>query len=234
MLATGMRRRLPAHLWPLAGLGLGGAADFGAYCLLGVPPYHWYYVGSTVALGLTGVFGLALLLRQPRPVGSLRCVQRVAWIGGPVVTALLLAALAVVSFGGREVPWTHPVLFGNWALPKEYEDIGAAVADRVGDATVVAPPEIGTVAYACDCSMVDIFSDPGRALPLIDQRIREAGPGMRILLEANFARLDRTRRPRPATYRLIWTQGPVPAGAPAWPTNSSWTRPAVIYLEPTR
>ena len=55
-------RRPPAEHWPLVGLGVGGLADFGAYCLLGVPPYHWYYVSSTVALGVTGVFGLALVL----------------------------------------------------------------------------------------------------------------------------------------------------------------------------
>ncbi len=103
---------------------------------------------------------------------------------------------------------------------------------RVGDATVLAPPEIGTVAYACDCSVVDVFSDPGRTLPLIDKRIREAGPVMRVLLEANFARLDRTQKPRRATYRLVWTHEPPPAGLPAWHTDSPWTGRATIYLEP--
>ena len=63
LLAAAARRRLPAQHWPLVGLGIGGLAEFGAYCALGVPPYHWYYVSSTVALGITGVFGLALLLR---------------------------------------------------------------------------------------------------------------------------------------------------------------------------
>ena len=81
MLAGGLRRRLPAEHWPLAGLGLGGLADFGAYCLLGVPPYHWYYVSSTVALGVTGVFGLALLLKPARPGGA------AVRFGAPVVTA---------------------------------------------------------------------------------------------------------------------------------------------------
>ncbi len=66
MLVRGLRRRLPAEHWPLVGLGLGGLADYGAYCLLGVPPYHWYYVSPTVALGITGVFGLALALDRPR------------------------------------------------------------------------------------------------------------------------------------------------------------------------
>ena len=98
--------------------------------------------------------------------------------------------------------------------------MGEEIGERVGDATVKAPPEIGTVAYACDCSVVDVFSDPGRTLPLIEKRIREAGPVMRFLLEANFARLDRTQRPRRAEYRLVWTRGSAPPGRPAWHTGS--------------
>ena len=225
MLAGGLARRLPAEQWPLAGLGLGGLADFGAYCLLGVPPYHWYYVSSTVALGVTSVFGLALALKPAGRAGVVR-------FGAPVVTAAVLAACAVVSFRGLDMPWTRPVIFGNWALPAEYLAIGAEVGDLVGDATVTAPPEIGTMAYACDCSVVDVFSDPGLTLPSIEKRIREAGPVMRFLLEANFARLDRTQQPRPPEYRLVWTHGPAPAGLPAWSTDSPWTEPATVFLEP--
>ena len=222
LLVAGVRRKLPEERWALAGLGVGGLADFGVYCLLGVPPYHWYYVSSTVALGITGVFGLAIVLPRPRPMS----------VGVPVAVAAVLAVGAVVSLGGRPVPWSHPVIFGNWALPEEYLAIGAGVGERVGDATVIAPPEIGAVAYACDCSMVDVFSDPGRTLPLIDKRIREAGPVLRFVLEANFARLDRTQRPRRAQYRLAWTRESAPRGLPAWTTDSPWTRRATVYLEP--
>jgi hypothetical protein len=225
MLTMFLRRRLRAALLPLLGLGLGGAAYFGVYCLLNVPPYHWYYVGSTVPLGITGIFGLALVLHGRRTAGS-----RLSY---PVLTAMVLAVVAVVSFGGRPVPWTHPVLFGNWAMPDEYKAIGAEVGERVGDATVLAPPEIGTVAFVCRCSVVDMFSDPGITLPLIERRTREAGPVVRLLLEANFFRLDRTKQPRPAEYRLVWTQGPVPAGVPAWSTTSPKTGPATVYLERT-
>lgn len=221
-LVAGARRRLPTERWPLIGLGAGGLADFGAYCLLGVPPYHWYYVSSTVALGVTGVYGLALLLRRYR---ALR-------IGAPVVAAAALTLGAVVSFAGLSMPWKHPVIFGNWALPEEYIAIGREVGELVGDATVKAPPEIGTVAYACDCNVVDVFSDPGITLPSIEKRIDEAGPVMRWLLKANFSRLDRTQQPRSPEYRLAWTREDAPAGLPAWHTESPWTAAATIYLEP--
>ncbi len=89
--------------WPLAALGLGGLADFGAYCLLGVPPYHWYYVSSTVALGVTGVFGLALLLDGlcrrgcRRPVTPLPSSWR--WCSPSAPSA---------SVRGLGVPWVAP------------------------------------------------------------------------------------------------------------------------------
>ena len=224
LLVTGVLGKLPRQHWPLVGLGVGGLADFGAYCLLGVPPYHWYYVSSTVALGITGVFGLALLLRRGRVVRA----------GAPVIAAAGLAVGAVVSFAGLGMPWKHPVIFGNWALPEEYMAIGKEVGELVGDATVKAPPEIGTVAYSCDCNVVDVFSDPGITLPSIEKRIREAGPVMKFLLEANFSRLDRTQQPRQPEYRLVWTREGAPAGLPAWHTDSPWTDAATIYLEPVR
>ncbi|WP_369130426.1 hypothetical protein [Modestobacter roseus] len=227
LLTGGLRRRLAGHLWPVAAIGLGGVAYYVAYSLLGVPPYQWYYVPSTVALGVAGVLGLALALRQVTPISP----RGVRW-AGPAVTAALLAALAVTSLDGRPLPWQYPVYFGAWALPSEYRDIGAAVHDEIGDGTVLAPPEIGTLAFGCDCSMVDVFSDPGTTLPLIEQRIDQAGPVGRFLLELNFARLDRDREPRDPDHRLVWTQGEVPEGVPSWPTHSPATGPATLYLEP--
>lgn len=227
MVGTGVRGRLSADHWPLAGLGIGGLAEYGAYCLLGVPPYHWYYVSSTVALGVTGVFGLALLLKSVLPE-RLPSVRHSV----PAAVALVLIVGAVVSFRGLGVPWVRPVIFGNWAIPEQYMAAGDEIGELVGDATVKSPPEIGTVAYACDCSVVDVFSDPGRTLPLIEKRIREAGPVMRFLLEANFARLDRSQRPRPAQYRLAWSRDGFPPGLPNWYMNSTWTGSAFIYLEP--
>jgi hypothetical protein len=222
LLVAGALRRLPADCWPLVGLGIGGLADYGAYCALGVPPYHWYYVSSTVALGVTGVFGLALALRR----------WRVVRLGAPVVVAAAVAVGAVVSFAGLGMPWKHPVIFGNWALPEEYMAIGKEVGELVGDATVKAPPEIGTVAYSCDCNVVDVFSDPGITLPSIEKRIREAGPVMKFLLDFNFTHLDRTQQPRPPEYRLVWTREGAPPDLPAWHTESPWTAAATMYLEP--
>jgi hypothetical protein len=79
--------------------------------------------------------------------------------------------------------------------------------------------------------MVDVFSDPGRTLPLIEQRIDEAGPVTRFLLELNFRYLDRDKAPRRAAYRVVFVPGPAPAGLPAWRTDGPGD-PGTMYLEP--
>ncbi len=73
---------------------------------------------------------------------------------------------------------------------------------------MIAPPEIGTLAYFCQCSIVDAFADRGRVVPLIEQRVAAAGPVVGALLEFNYLLLDHDQRPRPAQYRLVWESGP--------------------------
>ena len=117
------------------------------------------------------------------------------------------------------VPWRVPPVFGNWATPADYARVGRQLGERVGSATVVAPPEIGTLAYYCECAIVDAFADRGRAVPLIEARIAAAGPLVGALLELNYLRLDRSQRPRPARYRLVWEPGPA-TGPDQWQTWS--------------
>jgi hypothetical protein len=222
-----VRRRHPGTAGPLAGLVVGGLAWYGAYSLLQVPPYQWYYVPTTVALGTAGVLGAAVLLPAPRR-GPLRPAV-------PAGIAVAAAALMTVTAGDRPVPWDRPVYFGNLALPEEYREIGAEVGAIVGDEAVEAPGEIGTLAYACGCVMVDYFSDRGIAVGLVEQRTQRAGPLMRTLLDWNFTRLDRSDEPLTPRWRLSWTQDAAPEGVVAsWPTDSPATGPATLYLLPVR
>jgi hypothetical protein len=222
LLVPAVRRRCAPGTGPLVGLVAGGLAYFSAYAVLGVPPYQWYYAPSTVALGLAGVLGLSILL--PR-------LGRRAGTALPVALSLAVGALFVGTWEDRPIPWDRPVYFGAWALPEEYRAVGVALGDVVGDDTVSTFGEIGTLAYACECSIVDPFSDRGITVDLVEERLAGAGPLTRTLLEWNFARLDRSIEPRPVDHRLVWTQGPVPPGVPSWPTDSPATGPATIYLE---
>ena len=206
------RRVVRPDLVPAVVLGTAGVAYYAVYARLGVPPYQWYYVPTLVALGTSLCVLLGVALRQ-RPA-----VRRAVALPGVALVACFLAGSVVVNVRDG-VPWKMPPLFGNWSTPDGYATIGRQLGQRVGDATVISPGEIGALAYFCECSIVDAFSDRGRAVPLIEARLDAAGPATRALLELNYRRLDRDQQPRPAEYRLIWEAETV-TGPDQW---SSWS-----------
>lgn len=125
-----------------------------------------------------------------------------------------LGAVALLLFGAvavdvkQGVPWRSPVIFGNWASAQDYARVGRELKDRVGEATVRSPGEIGTLAYYCECSIVDPFSDRGYVTDMVKERIDEAGPVTSALLRLNYLWFDYSREPRPLDYRLLYERGP--------------------------
>ncbi|TVT25732.1 hypothetical protein FNH06_01620 [Amycolatopsis acidiphila] len=206
-----LRRRLD----PFVGLGLGGIVYYLVYSVIGVPPYHWYFVPPVLALS-TAAAGLAARLPWPPRVG-----------------VLSLAALLVVgyapAFAGRPVPWAAPPFFGNWASARDYARVGQDLAARAPGKAVGAPGEIGTLAYFCDCLIVDGFSDPGRLGPQITQRIDQASPFVAWLFRVNYTHFDWSRPPVRLDYQLRYAPGPGP-----WQVFSVAKGVGHFTLEPTR
>ncbi len=196
-------------LVPAVALGAAGAAYFGVYVLLGVPPYQWYYVPSFVALSTS------LCVLVGATLHNNQILRRVVALPGLALIACLVLGNVVADVRGG-VPWQVPPIFGNWATPADYAWVGRELGQQVGPATVISPGEIGTLAYFCQCSIVDAFADRGRAVPLIEERVAAAGPVMGALLTLNYLRLDRNQQPRPAEYELVWKPGP------AWQPGGGW------------
>ncbi len=224
--AAGVLRRRIARpeLLPAVALGAAGIAYYAVYARLGVPPYQWYYVPSIVALSI------ALCILLGAALGGGRALRGAVALPGLAIVACLVAGNLVTDVRDG-VPWRLPVFYGNWATPEGYAWIGRQLGKRVGSATVTSPGEIGTLAYFCECSIVDAFADRGRALPLIEERLAAAGPVVGALLELNYLRLDRDQQPRPAQYQLIWEFGPT-TGLGQWPTWSPTMGVGHLRLEP--
>jgi hypothetical protein len=232
--ARAWRRPRWAGLGAVAALGLGGLLHYAAYALLAPPPYHWYYAPSVVALTLVTAVAAGATARgsapgAPRPGGVRRPTgPALAWAAAGV----LVLAVDAGFVAQRSLPWAQVPIMTNWATAEQYEAAGEALSDRVGDAVVRSPGEIGTLAYYCRCDIVDAFSDRGRLPALIEQREREAGPVVRRLLRWNFAHLD----PGPAaepTRALVWVEGPAARAAP-WPVESNWRGPGALDLVAVR
>jgi hypothetical protein len=205
---------------PLLGLAVGGVLYYAVYSLMGVPPYQWYYVPPQVSLALVAVLGGGLLLRA------------VAGRAGAVlaVAVLVLAPLGLLaSLDGRSLPWATPPIFGNFATAADYQAAGRGLAEAVGDERVASPGEIGTLAFACRCEIVDAFADRDLVAPLVEQRTEEAGPVLRALLELNYARLE-TEPAAPVEHRLVWVPATDQTPGPSWPTGSPQVGPGRLVL----
>ncbi|OQO90828.1 hypothetical protein B1813_14980 [Saccharomonospora piscinae] len=188
----------------LVGLGGGAIAYYLVYTALGVGPYHWYYVAPATALAMFAVAALGVWLAVAREHATLMVRAPVTALG--VVAALVAGAVGVGAAQG--VPWRSPVIFGNWAGATDYAHVGRQLGERVGQGTVASPGEIGTLAYHCECRILDVFSDRGRVAELVKDRVAESGPVSSALLELNYLFFDHDATRTPVEYRLRYERGP--------------------------
>ncbi|GAA4868336.1 hypothetical protein [Actinomycetospora straminea] len=180
--------------------GLAAAAHYGAYAAMGVSSYIWYYCPSLALMTLCAALGAADL-----------SLQRT----GAVVTGLaLVAGVSIGHQTGLGIPWPHPAVFGNWASAADYINAGTGLGRELPPGqSVLAPGEIGTLAFACRCDIVDQFSDRARLMSIVDSRQATAGPLGAWLLRVNF--LHAEREPvEPPDRQLTYETGP----GPGWPT----------------
>jgi hypothetical protein len=177
--------------------GLGALLHLTVYLLLRPPPYHWYYGPAIGSLSMLAVLGMGMCSRRLRWTGS---------TGGAVLVAATVVFLAVQ-------PWTVMPISTNWASAAEY----AALAARAPRGTTVeAFGEVGTVAYFCDCTVVDRLSDRAQVADFLRAKRAVASPVVRTLLDWNYYRFKAGPPIRPV-YKFTFAEDPT--GVPA---TSSW------------
>ncbi len=148
----------------------------------------------------------------------------------------LLLVLADGAFAGTEgVPWKRAPINTNWAEVRQYAVVADILHHSKG-AVASDPGEIGTLAYFCDCDIVNAFSDRGAAIPLIRAGERHASPFMRFVLGIDLANFDWGQRPAEVNVLVRWRHRP--AKRPnSWPATSTWRRNGsffLIWLSPQR
>ncbi|MGW3963660.1 hypothetical protein ACWED2_27850 [Amycolatopsis sp. NPDC005003] len=209
------RPEVPA-LGAVAALGAGGILYFVAYSFIGVGPFHWYYVAPTTTVGSFAVAAFGAWFGQARERTAPRTVPPLLALG---LTGLLALGAAAVD-AAQGIPWKSPVIFGNWASAQDYARVGKELGARLDGASVASPGEIGTLAYFCECAIIDEFSDRGHAKVLVERRIATANPLMRLALRVNYHWLDRSITPREPAYRLLYEPGPA-TGPDSWQVRSA-------------
>jgi len=189
---------------PIGVLWGGGAlAHIALFCAMNTAPFHWYYAPSLSALGLIAVITCSAL---PGSLGKIGI--------GAAAVALTMAAFAMWNDG---VPRDRAPIASNWASVAQYQ---AIAANLPSGATVRSPGEIGTLAYYCDCRVLDEFADRGYISLRLANRLQTAGPIERRVLELNFWNF-RSRQPQPLDWKIDTPLVPVSSGTPP-PMTGSW------------
>jgi hypothetical protein len=117
------------------------------------------------------------------------------------VSLVILAAVGYEVVRG--VPWERAPIYTNWATRAEYQRVAEDISKIKPGATVVSPSEVGTLAYFCNCEIVDFISDPGRTEQDIARHAQQTGPLMRQLLKLNYLH-HVPASPKPAEFELVW------------------------------
>ncbi|MGW4521549.1 hypothetical protein [Amycolatopsis sp. NPDC004378] len=207
------------RLTPFAALAVASVLHYLAYSRLGVPPYHWYYAPSII--GAT-IFLAACATAVPERVR--RGTLTLAGVG-------ILAGAAVYALPG--LPRQFAPIQSNHASTTEYREIGQQLASIAHGRKVETAGEVGALAYACDCELVDEFSDRGAVDPAIAETKRRSGDVGRALLEANFHNFDHSVAPINPDLVLTTTRSSPPRTALAsWRIDSPWMGVQSLYLVP--
>jgi hypothetical protein len=148
-------------------LPLAGGLHYLAYTLLGVPPYHWYYGTSLVCFS---VYLAAVAGALWAPAGSSAPARAPGF--AVAVAGVVLLVLSAVNYTGTGLPRKNAQITTNWAAPSQYAEIGMAIGRLAGHRTVRSAGEVGAIAYFCDCSMLDPFSDRAIVVGLIPGVLR--------------------------------------------------------------
>lgn len=189
-------------------LVVAGAAYFGVIWWLDVPPFFWYYAPTLVALALAATLGLAAL--------NTAATARLARATAGAVGAALIVITAIPWWHGMttQTPVREMPMRANWALPGQYEEIGRELGALVGDTPVRTAGEVGALAYFCECTIVDRFSDRARIAESIEEAREKSW-----FYELNYLHLDTDELERiEPGYRLKWQSGPDSTGRD-WGTN---------------
>lgn len=210
-------------------IGLAGLIHFLGYTLLRVPPFHWYYVPEVTAMILLGSLGLGVAYRNSRIQWRKR-----AW-GVVITVCFLVPALGMFTILARErfIVQEMPI-HSNWGTREQYEAIGSWLKENYRRSTLrLVGGEIGSLAYYCDCRLLDRFSDRGWLQASIGEHASRPG-FVSLLWRINFAFYSRPEfSPDDYVLRAFFAEPNMQLEIiQEWETSTRWIPRGFLILSP--
>lgn len=210
-------------------IALCGLVHFVGYSLLQVPPYHWYYVPQIAALIVFGGLGLGVVHQ---------CCRTESWqkkaVQGTVVLYALIPALGMASvlskqqFVVKEMP-----IHSNWATHEQYKAVGLWLKDQPIEQSILLNGEVGTLAFYCDCYLLDMFGDRRSFKENVTNKLADKSIKS-WLYHFNFLFLADTPAFPPYAYRLTGNTSRETTNnhLSQWKTTSKWIPEGSLVLDP--
>ena len=175
-----------------------GLAHYAGYSFLRVPPYHWYYTLEVVVVILLGCFGLGICSQYSGANAVWRQIIEGVTVAGFCIPALgMFFILLSDEFRVREVP-----IHTNWADHERYKEVGLWLKDNSSGQGIELKGEIGTMAYYCDCFLLDAFSDRRWLGHYVSEHATGSGPAS-MLFRVNFLFYTEETRLPSVAYQLV-------------------------------
>ena len=163
-----------------------------AYCFLGVPPYHWYYIPLLPCCVLSGAMGISALFLncRGRPTVTLSSTL--------IIIMLLLFNLQCSLPRDRQV-----CIHSNWASLHDYRQIAKWLKKNIPENDPVKfQGEIGTLAYFSERTLIDAFSSDDTTQTVI-RVLKKRGKMIRAVGNVNFYWHKDQNIPTDFHYELI-------------------------------
>lgn len=228
LIALGLSRKV-ARVPVLRMIFLLGIVHYLGYSVLRVPPYHWYYTLEVVVVVLLGCFGLGVCSQYDGAKIVRRQIIEGATVAGFCIPALgMFFLLASDGFRVREMP-----IHTNWAVHERYKEVGLWLKENTSGQGIELKGEIGSMAYYCDCFLLDAFSDRrwiGRYV--IDHAVRSGLASMVFRINFLFYS-DETRLPI-VSYQLVGSTSRSNSGSghrQEWETSTKWVPSGLIVFD---
>lgn len=205
-----------------------GIVHYFGYSVLRVPPYHWYYTTEVVVVVLLGCFGLGVCSQYAGENTVLRQIIEGATVAGFLIPALgMVFFLASGEFRVREMP-----IHTNWAYHERYKEVGLWLKENTSGQGIELRGEIGSMAYYCDCFLLDAFSDRKWLAQYVSDRATRPGV-LSWLFRVNFLFFSEETRLPTVLYQLVGSTSRSNSSVgfiKQWETMTNWVPAGLIVF----
>lgn len=205
-----------------------GLVHYFGYSVLRVPPYHWYYITEVVVVILLGCFGLGVCSQYAR--------ENIVWwqiIEGATVAGFLIPALGMFFFlASSEFRVGEMPIHTNWADHERYKEVGLWLKENTSGQGIELKGEIGSMAYYCECSLLDAFSDRRWLAQYVSGRAKRSG-GLSLLYRINFLFFIQETRLPTVLYKLVGSTSRSNSSVghiKQWETMTKWVPAGLIVF----